>query len=147
MVYNSFKMKRDNDFVKAKIISIGDELLIGQVVNTNASWLGNKLTVNGIEVISTLTIGDGERDIVEALDACSDAEIVIMTGGLGPTADDITKPTLCKYFGTELTFCQDAYDNIMSIFTLRGYQMSERNRGQAFIPKSYIAMSKPVSLA
>ena len=56
-------MKRDNDFVKAKIISIGDELLIGQVVDSNASWLGNKLTINGIEVVSTLTIGDGERDI------------------------------------------------------------------------------------
>jgi len=129
-------MKRDNDFVKAKIISIGDELLIGQVVNTNASWLGNILTTNGIEVISTLTIGDGERDIVEALDACSDVEIIVMTGGLGPTADDITKPTLCKYFGTELEFCQDAYDNVMSIFKLRGYQMTERNRGQAYIPKS-----------
>ena len=129
-------MKRDNDFVKAKLISIGDELLIGQVVNTNAAWLGNILTNNGIEVISTLTIGDGENDIVEALDACSDAEIIVMTGGLGPTADDITKPTLCKYFGTELEFCQDAYDNVMSIFKLRGYQMTERNRGQAYIPKS-----------
>ncbi len=129
-------MKRDNDFVKAKIISIGDELLIGQVVNTNASWLGNILTTNGIEVVSTLTIGDGERDIVESLDACSDVEIIVMTGGLGPTADDITKPTLCKYFGTELEFCQDAYDNVMSIFKLRGYQMTERNRGQAYIPKS-----------
>ena len=129
-------MKRDNDFVKAKIISIGDELLIGQVVNTNAAWLGNILTNNGIEVISTLTIGDGERDILDALDACSDVEIIVMTGGLGPTADDITKPTLCKYFGTELEFCQDAYDNVMSIFKLRGYQMTERNRGQAFIPKS-----------
>ena len=129
-------MKRDNDFVKAKIISIGDELLIGQVVNTNAAWLGNILTTNGIEVISTLTIGDGENDIVEALDACSDVEIIVMTGGLGPTADDITKPTLCKYFGTELEFCQDAYDNVMSIFKKRGYQMTERNRGQAFIPKS-----------
>lgn len=135
------KMKRDNDFVKAKIISIGDELLIGQVVNTNAAWLGNILTVNGIEVISTLTIGDGERDIIEALDACSDVDIVLMTGGLGPTADDITKPTLCKYFDTELEFCQDAYDNVMSIFQKRGYQMTERNRGQAFIPKAckYIA--------
>lgn len=129
-------MKRDNDYIKAKIISIGDELLIGQVVNTNASWLGNILTVNGIEVISTLTVGDGERDIVEALDACSDVEIIVMTGGLGPTADDITKPTLCKYFGTELVFCQDAFDNVMNIFKLRGYQMTERNRSQAYIPKS-----------
>jgi len=122
--------------VKAKIISIGDELLIGQVVNTNAAWLGNILTINGMEVISTLTIGDGEQDIWEALDACSDVDIIVMTGGLGPTADDITKPTLCKYFNTELEFCQDAYDNVMSIFTKRGYHMTERNRGQAYIPKS-----------
>lgn len=122
--------------MKAKIISIGDELLIGQVVNTNAAWLGNILTINGMEVISTLTIGDGEQDIWEALDACSDVDIIVMTGGLGPTADDITKPTLCKYFNTELEFCQDAYDNVMSIFTKRGYHMTERNRGQAYIPKS-----------
>ena len=75
-------MKRDNDFVKAKLISIGDELLIGQVVNTNAAWLGNILTTNGIEVISTLTIGYGEQDIFEALYACSDVDIIVMTGGL-----------------------------------------------------------------
>ena len=136
MLFRRLKMKTDNNFVKARIISIGDELLIGQVINTNAAWLGNILTNNGIEVISTLTIGDGEKDIVGALDACSDVEIIVMTGGLGPTADDITKPTLCKYFGTELEFCQDAYDNVMSIFKLRGYQMTERNRGQAYIPKS-----------
>ena len=129
-------MKTNNDFVKAKIISIGDELLIGQVVNTNASWLGNKLTTNGIQVISTLTIGDGEKDILDALTACSDVDIVAITGGLGPTADDITKPTMCKYFDTELEFCQDAYDNIMSIFKLRGYPMSKRNEGQAYIPKA-----------
>ncbi len=129
-------MKRDNDFVKAKIISIGDELLIGQVVNTNAAWIGNILTTNGIEVVSTLTIGDGEQDIIDALDACSDVEIIAITGGLGPTADDITKPTLCKYFDTELEFCQDAYDNVMSIFARRGFPMTERNRGQAYVPKA-----------
>ncbi|MCQ2317027.1 MAG: competence/damage-inducible protein A [Bacteroidales bacterium] len=129
-------MKTDNDFVKAKIISIGDELLIGQVVNTNASWLGNKLTTNGIQVVSTLTVGDGEKDIMDALEACSDVDIVAITGGLGPTADDITKPTMCKFFNTELVFCQDAYDNVMSIFKLRGYQMSKRNEGQAYIPKA-----------
>ncbi|MDO5341837.1 MAG: competence/damage-inducible protein A [Bacteroidia bacterium] len=129
-------MKTNNDFVKAKIISIGDELLIGQVVNTNASWLGNKLTTNGIQVVSTLTIGDGEKDILDALTVCSDVDVVAITGGLGPTADDITKPTMCKYFDTELEFCQDAYDNIMSIFKLRGYPMSKRNEGQAYIPKA-----------
>ena len=65
-----------------------------------------------------------------------DADLVLVTGGLGPTADDITKPTVCKFFDTELEFCQAAYDNMVSIFNRRGFQMSERNRGQAMLPKS-----------
>ena len=127
---------RTNNFVKAKIITIGDELLLGQVVNTNASWLGEQLNINGFQLVSVLTIGDGESDILNALNACSDADIVFITGGLGPTADDITKPTLCKFFETEMVLNEDALENINEIFRLRGYQMSERNRLQAFIPKS-----------
>ena len=65
-----------------------------------------------------------------------DAELVLVTGGLGPTADDITKPTVCKFFGTELEFCQAAYDNVVSLFKRRGFQMSERNRSQAMLPKA-----------
>ncbi|MGN0032746.1 MAG: competence/damage-inducible protein A [Candidatus Limimorpha sp.] len=124
------------DFVRAKIISIGDELLIGQVVNTNASWIGNMLTTNGFKVDAVLTVGDGEEEIIGALDVCSDADVVIMTGGLGPTADDRTKQTLCGYFNTELEFNREVYDNMMGIFALRGYVMSERNKGQAYVPKS-----------
>lgn len=127
---------KENNFVKAKIITIGDELLLGQVVNTNASWLGEQLNINGFQLVSVLTIGDGENDILQALDSSNDVDIVIITGGLGPTADDITKPTLCKFFDTELALNDDALDNILEIFRLRGYQMSERNRLQAFIPKS-----------
>lgn len=127
---------KENNFVKAKIITIGDELLLGQVVNTNASWLGEQLNINGFQLVSVLTIGDGENDILQALDSSNDVDIVIITGGLGPTADDITKPTLCKFFDTELALNDDALDNILEIFRLRGYQMSERNRQQAFIPKS-----------
>lgn len=127
---------KENCFVKAKIITIGDELLLGQVVNTNASWLGEQLNANGFQLISVLTIGDGEKDILNALNACSDVDIVFITGGLGPTADDITKPTLCKYFETEMVLNEDALENINEIFRLRGYQMSERNILQAFIPKS-----------
>lgn len=129
-------MKKQDKYVKAKIISIGDELLIGQVVNTNASWLGHILTVNGIEVISIIAVGDGEDDIMKALESNSDVDIVLMTGGLGPTADDITKPTLCKFFNTELIQNEDALNNVREIFKLRGYPMSERNVQQSFIPKS-----------
>ncbi len=119
-----------------KNISIGDELLIGQVINTNAAWLGEHLSEAGFHLDSSLTIGDSEKAILNAFDACMDADLVLVTGGLGPTADDITKPTVCKFFDTELEFCQAAYDNLVSLFKRRGFQMSERNRGQAMLPKS-----------
>lgn len=119
-----------------KNISIGDELLIGQVINTNAAWLGEQLAAHGFQLDSTLTIGDSEKAILDAFNACMDADLVLVTGGLGPTADDITKPTVCKFFGTELEFCQAAYDNIVALFNRRGFQMSERNRGQAMLPKA-----------
>lgn len=119
-----------------KNISIGDELLIGQVINTNAAWLGEQLSAAGFQLDSALTIGDSEKAILDAFNACMDADLVLVTGGLGPTADDITKPTVCKFFGTELEFNQKAYDNIVALFKRRGFEMSERNRGQAMLPKS-----------
>lgn len=119
-----------------KNISIGDELLIGQVINTNAAWLGEQLSGAGFQLHSALTIGDAEKDILDAFNACMDADLVLVTGGLGPTADDITKPTVCKFFNTELTFCQPAYDNVVSLFKRRGFAMSERNRRQAMLPKA-----------
>lgn len=119
-----------------KNISIGDELLIGQVINTNAAWLGERLSAAGFHLDSSLTIGDSEKAILDAFEACMDADLVLVTGGLGPTADDITKPTVCKFFDTELAFCQEAYDNVVALFARRGFQMSERNRGQAMLPKA-----------
>ena len=119
-----------------KNISIGDELLIGQVINTNAAWLGEHLSDAGFQLDSTLTVGDSEKAILEAFNACMDADLVLVTGGLGPTADDITKPTVCKFFDTELEFCQAAYDNVVALFKRRGFQMSERNRSQAMLPKA-----------
>lgn len=138
---------KENDFIKAKIISIGDELLLGQVVNTNASWLGEQLNVNGFKIMSVLTVGDEEKDIIDALVACSDADIVIMTGGLGPTTDDITKPTLCKFFDTEMELNEDALRNVRQIFNLRNYPMSERNMQQAYIPKACTYIPNPYGTA
>lgn len=131
---NLNKMKE----IVIKNISIGDELLIGQVINTNAAWLGEHLSGAGFQLDSTLTIGDSEKAILDAFNACMDADLVLVTGGLGPTADDITKPTVCKFFETELEFCQAAYDNVVSLFKRRGFQMSERNRSQAMLPKSCV---------
>lgn len=117
------------------VISICDELLIGQVVNTNASWLGDMLSANGFKLNKVLSIGDSESDILEGLQWGLGSDLVLVTGGLGPTADDITKPIVCRFFDTELVFCDEAYRNVERIFKLRGYPMSERNRSQAYIPK------------
>ena len=119
-----------------KNISIGDELLIGQVINSNAAWIGEHLAEAGFQLDSTLTVGDSEKAILDAFNVCMNADLVLVTGGLGPTADDITKPTVCKFFDTEFEFCQSAYDNVVSLFKRRGFQMSERNRTQAMLPKT-----------
>lgn len=135
MTYLCANLKNMKEMI-IKNISIGDELLIGQVINTNAAWLGEHLSDAGFQLDSVLTIGDSEKAILDAFNACMDADLVLVTGGLGPTADDITKPTVCKFFNTELEFCQAAYDNVVSLFKRRGFQMSERNRSQAMLPKA-----------
>ena len=85
----------------AEIITIGDELLIGQIVDTNSAWMGQELNKIGIEVLRIVSIRDREKEILEAIDnAMERVNIVLVTGGLGPTKDDITKQALCKYFHT-----------------------------------------------
>lgn len=119
----------------AEIISIGDELLIGQVVNTNASWMAEKLSLAGITLRQITAIGDREAEIHRAIDeALGRAQLVFITGGLGPTADDITKPALCRYFDTELVFNPAAYEQLKALFARRGWAVSERNKAQAMLP-------------
>jgi nicotinamide-nucleotide amidase len=123
--------------MKAFIINIGDELLIGQVTNFNASWMAEQLNIIGIEVVRINVISDKEQEIVYALeDAEKHADIILLTGGLGPTNDDITKETLCKYFNTHLVFDEDTFHNIEDLFKLRGVAVSETNRRQAEVPSA-----------
>ena len=97
----------------AELITIGDELLIGQVVDTNSAWMGRELNNIGIEVLRIVSVRDREEEILEAIDnAMKRANIVLVTGGLGPTKDDITKQTLCKYFNTELVFSEEVFENV-----------------------------------
>lgn len=120
-----------------EIITIGDELLIGQVVDTNSAWMGKELNKAGFEVIRVTSVRDREEEILEAVDsALKRANIVLMTGGLGPTKDDITKYTLCKYFGTELVFSEMVYENIKRILANRG-SMNPLNESQALVPKDF----------
>ena len=95
------------------IINIGDELLIGQVVNTNASTMSRLLTAAGMDVCKTLVVGDVYKDIWVAVDeALRDSDAVLVTGGLGPTKDDITKKLLCDYFHSELVESEVALENV-----------------------------------
>ena len=122
--------------MKATIINIGDELLIGQVVNTNASTMARLLTGVGIEVVRTEVIGDNRQDIWDAVDkAINTTDVVLLTGGLGPTKDDITKHLLCEYFGSELYENEEALNNVKRIFKARGYELTEVNRRQAWVPR------------
>jgi len=123
--------------MQAEIISIGDELLIGQTINTNASWLGAELALRGVSVKWGVTIADEKQAILQAFDtALKRSDLVIVTGGLGPTKDDITKHTLCEYFDTTLEINPEVLARIEKIFQHRGKPMLELNIQQAALPKS-----------
>ena len=119
----------------ASIITIGDELLIGQVIDTNSAFIAKQLNSIGVSVKHRLAVGDVRNDIWQALDEESkQASIILITGGLGPTADDITKPLLCEYFGGKLVVDAMALENVETIFKKLNRPMIERNRKQAEVP-------------
>jgi len=121
--------------VEAVIVTIGDELLIGQVVDTNSAWMAQELNKVGIAVKRRIAVGDNWQHIWEALDeAQQQASIVLITGGLGPTADDITKPLLCEYFGGTMIINEEAKQNVINIFTKLNRPLIERNLKQAEVP-------------
>ena len=123
--------------MKCEVISIGDELLIGQTINTNASWIGEQINILGFTISHCLVISDLKNDIINALDqAYKRSDIIIITGGLGPTNDDITKHTLTEYFNTTLMLNIEIEKNIIDYFTNRNLPILQSNRDQALIPKS-----------
>ncbi len=125
----------------AEIITIGDELLIGQVINTNAAWMASEFNRAGIDIYQVTTISDDRNHIISALNEASlRTNLILLTGGLGPTKDDITKQTLGEYFDTHLVFNQNVYENILKLFGSRGLKVSELNKKQAEIP----ANCKPI---
>ncbi len=124
-----------------EIINIGDELLIGQVVNTNASWMGEQLSLAGFKVHQFTIIGDTREHILEALWRAGErSEVVLISGGIGPTKDDITKTTLCDFFGTRLVFNEEAYKDVEALFARRGYAVTELNRQQAYMPEECLSI-------
>ena len=125
--------------MKAEIITIGDEILIGQVVNSNSAWIGDALTGLGIQVTRCISIADDFDEIVQILMETEDrADLVFLTGGLGPTSDDITKQTLAEYFNCQLSENQEALDRIRAFLSRRKVEMNKLNREQALLPDNCI---------
>lgn len=121
--------------MNAEIITIGDELLIGQVVDTNSAFLGQQLTFNGIRVVQKTAISDSPEHIKQALtEAQKRADIILLTGGLGPTKDDLTKQTLTEYFGMKMRFDDSVLKHITELFARFGREVTPTNRTQCEIP-------------
>jgi nicotinamide-nucleotide amidase len=120
---------------KASIITIGDELLIGQVIDTNSAWIAQRLNEIGIIINRRVAVGDTKLDIIKALDEeLQHSTIVLITGGLGPTADDVTKPLLCEYFGGNLVVNEDVLAHVKNLFSRLDRPMLETNLKQAEVP-------------
>ena len=134
--------------VSAIIITIGDELLIGQVIDTNSAWMAQQLNAIGIRVTRRIAIGDDRAAILSTLDeALKEAEVVLITGGLGPTADDITKPVLTEYFGGPMVIDEDVLAQVTAFFEKRNRPMLDRNRRQAEVPKSCTVLTNAMGTA
>ena len=131
-----------------EVICIGDELLIGQTVNTNATWIGAELANFGVKVMFSSVIKDVKSDICNALDlALSRVDVVIVTGGLGPTKDDVTKSVLAEYFKVDLELNQDVLTRVKAYFLKRGKKMVDVNVRQAELPKGCTILQNDMGTA
>jgi nicotinamide-nucleotide amidase len=123
--------------MKATIITIGDELLIGQTIDTNSAWMGAELSKSGFDIHRITSIHDRREDILYTLnEVLGKTDIVLITGGLGPTSDDITKQALCEFFNTRLVINVEVFSMIEGMMKHRNFAMNENNRMQAMVPES-----------
>ncbi len=134
--------------MKYSVICIGDELLIGQVTDTNSGWIAREMAPYGWEAAYVKIIADDSRDITDAIDeAMARTDVVLMTGGLGPTMDDITKATLCNYFDGELVYDEATALNVLEIVHKRGIKLNEYTRLQAMVPSTCRVIQNQVGTA
>jgi nicotinamide-nucleotide amidase len=134
--------------MKAEVIAIGSELLLGQIVDTNSSYIAKCLVENGIELVQTATVGDDLQRMEDVIrEAINRSQIVITTGGIGPTEDDLTREAVAEVTQRPLTFQPHLMEQIETLFRKRGFRMSENNRKQAYIPEGAIPIENPKGTA
>ncbi len=134
--------------VKAEIIAIGDELLYGQIMDTNSHWISQELDAVGVRVVRKTTVGDNRTDILTAFEEASKrADLILITGGLGPTQDDLTKPLLAEYFGCDIVEVPEAVAAVSSYFLRRGREMTPLNILQGHLPSCCTYVPNPVGTA
>lgn len=134
--------------MNAIVITIGDELLIGQVVDTNSAWLGNRLSELGVHVSERMAVGDDSDAIKEAIHrAIQKADLILLTGGLGPTKDDITKVALAEYFGAEMEFHEPTWARIERLFKRWGRSTTPAHRQQCYMPSNAILLENKMGTA
>lgn len=134
--------------MRAEIVSIGSELLLGQIVDTNAAFIARQLAAIGLDLFHKVTVGDNRGRAAQAIVTALDrAQVVITTGGLGPTADDVTREAAADATGRELTFVPALWDDIQAYFQARRFPLSPSNRKQAYIPRGALPLPNPVGTA
>ncbi len=134
--------------ILAELLTIGDEILYGQIVDTNSQWMSVELDKIGVKVIRKTTVGDDEQEILTAFtEAEKRADVILITGGLGPTNDDLTKPLLAKYFNCGLVMNEEALTEVTEFFKSRGRELTELNRQQAALPEACEKITNPVGTA
>lgn len=132
--------------MKTAIITIGDEILIGQIVDTNSTWIAQKMTIAGFQIEEMVSIGDNAQQIKDTLDdVFTRVDVILMTGGLGPTKDDLTKKTLCDYFDTLLVFDESVLENIKNVISWTS--LNPLTHDQAYVPKDCTVIQNKVGTA
>jgi nicotinamide-nucleotide amidase len=134
--------------IRAELLTIGDEILYGQIVDTNSQWMSVELSLAGIKVVRKTSVADQESEILTAFaEAEKRADIVLITGGLGPTNDDLTKPCLVKYFNCGLKLNEEALTEVTEFFKSRGRELTEVNRQQAILPDCCVKVTNKLGTA
>lgn len=133
---------------KIGLITIGNEILLGKTINTNLGFIGEQLSLIGLPLSQSATIRDNEQDIWHTLNKMwSESDVVITTGGLGPTIDDLTKKTIARFFHKDLVFREEIWQKIQNLFTLRNLTIPKINRTQAFVPQDFITIDNDYGTA